>query len=91
MDIINTTAQDDTFIIGAELNLWKHVTTIDVNHSNDKLVVVVNGKLSNESGLVIVTISTPQILHQMEGSIAQVIGDQKVFGECYPLKDHYSS
>lgn len=65
-------------IVDVEMNLSKHITKIDLNSSKDKFAVFAGEERLDESELVIVTIPAPQILGQLKGSIAQLIGNHKL-------------
>lgn len=56
------------------MNLSKHINKIDLNSANDKLVVSTNEQQLDEAEVVVVTVPVPQILSQLKGSIAELIG-----------------
>ena len=61
-------------ILAVEMNLSKHITKIDFNSTNDKFTISTNQEQIDEAEAVIVTVPAPQVLTQLKGSIAQLIG-----------------
>ena len=61
-----------------EINLSKHITKIDLNSSNDKFLISTDEEQLDESEAVIVTAPVPQVLTQLRGYIAQLIGNHKL-------------
>jgi protoporphyrinogen oxidase len=59
------------------MNLSKHITKIDFNSKNDKFTISTNEEQLDEAEGVIVTVPVPQVLTQLKGSIAQLIGTYK--------------
>jgi protoporphyrinogen oxidase len=60
------------------MNLSKRVTKIDLNSTNDKFTVSSNEEQLDEAEAVIVTVPAPQVLGQLKGSIAQLIGTDEI-------------
>jgi protoporphyrinogen oxidase len=56
------------------MNLSKRITKIDFNSMNDKFTISNNEEQLDEAEVVIVTVPVPQVLTQLKGSIAQLIG-----------------
>jgi protoporphyrinogen oxidase len=60
------------------MNLSKRITKIDFNSMNDKFTISNNEEQLDEAEVVIVTVPVPQVLTQLKGSIAQLIGTYKI-------------
>ena len=56
------------------MNLSKHITKIDFNANKEKFTLSTNQEQVDEAEAVIVTVPVPQVLTQLKGSIAQLIG-----------------
>ncbi len=59
------------------MNLSKRITKVDINSTNDKVTISNNEEQIDEAETVIVTVPVPQVLSQLKGSIAQLIGNYK--------------
>ncbi|CAF0884173.1 unnamed protein product [Adineta steineri] len=60
-----------------EMNLSKQITKIDFNSTNDKFTISTDKEQIDEAEAVIVTIPVPQVLCQLQGSITQLIDQNK--------------
>ncbi len=60
------------------MNLSKRITKIDFNSTNDKFKILNNEEQIDEAETVIVTVPVPQVLTQLKGSIAQLIGNYEI-------------
>jgi len=65
-------------ILAVEMNLSKRITKIDFNSTNGKFKISNNEEQIDEAETVIVTVPVPQVLTQLKGSIAQLIGNYKI-------------
>ena len=61
-------------VVVVEMNLSKHVTKIDWNSAKDRFIVSTRDEQLDEAEAVIVTIPVPQVLTQLQGSVADLIG-----------------
>ncbi len=78
---VNDTIYKNDFyiiILAVEMNLSKRITKVDINSTNDKVTISNNEEQIDEAETVIVTVPVPQVLSQLKGSIAQLIGNYKI-------------